>query len=182
MSRLSSIRAPTESSTDLAEAGVTCIRPPRTRLIALPAARGNGLDPRDRRKELEHLPETRQHADDKDDTDRAVEIGRRQEYRLDHRPDQHGTRDDAGQNDQHQNDLTRRSGDAHCLCAFCPARHGLTRSCFYDGCSLTARHVEANGPVWLRPQLPAVNARTREASQSRSVSARPNSARCAAVL
>jgi hypothetical protein len=42
MSRLSSMRAPTESSTDFAEAGVTCIRPPRTRLIAVAAARREG--------------------------------------------------------------------------------------------------------------------------------------------
>jgi hypothetical protein len=89
MSRLSSIRAPTESSTDFAEAGVTCIRPPRTRLIAvaaasspgrpvhrvLPTARAHCLDPRDRGKQLKHLPETGQHADDEDDADRAVEVG-----------------------------------------------------------------------------------------------------------
>jgi hypothetical protein len=50
----------------------------------LPPARAHRLDPRDRGKQLKHLPETGQHADDEDDADGAVEVGARQEDRLHH--------------------------------------------------------------------------------------------------
>jgi len=85
--------------------------------------RGCVLDPSDRGIQLQDLPKAGQNADKEHKRDRAVQIGVGQKHRFDHRKDQYAAKGKQPADNQHQHNLTGRSGETQRLGAICSAGH-----------------------------------------------------------